>query len=149
MQLDLLSGAQRSGRAASAALPAVDQVRAARPGREGDAEDRPPSTRPVCDVCGSVRPRDERHRLVWERDSATRLVLAELCRGCATGADPLLQLYWGRGRESIRLVDEIRVSPPARKAQPRVFGYAARGIVYVLIAIGAFVLVTLVTSGAP
>jgi hypothetical protein len=101
----------------------------------------------VCDVCGSPRPREERPRLVWERDAGTRLVLAELCRGCATGADLLLQLYGGRGRETIRLVDEIRVSPPARKAQPRVFGYAVRGIVYVLIAMAAFLLVTLATSG--
>jgi hypothetical protein len=147
MRLDLHPEVEKLGRAASAALPAIDQVRSARLGREGDANHRQSSTCLVCDVCGSARPRDERHRLVWERDPGTRLVLAELCRGCAAGADPLLQLYGGRGREAIRLVAEIRVSPPARKAPPRVFGYAARGIVYVLIAMAAFVLVTLATSG--
>jgi hypothetical protein len=97
-------------------------------------------------VCGRARPRDERHRLVWERDPATRLVLAELCRDCATIADPLLELYGGRGREAIRLVQEIPASPPPRTAQPRVLGHAARGALYLLIAVAAFLLVTLVTS---
>jgi hypothetical protein len=145
--LDLLPEAESSGRAASAALPPKDQVRSARPGDEVGADHRPTTGRLACDVCGSARTRDERYRLVWERDPATQLVLAELCRDCATFADPLLELHGGQGRDAISLVQEIRASPPPRRAQPRVLGYTARGILYLLIAIGSFLLVTLVSSG--
>jgi hypothetical protein len=69
-----------------------------------------------------------------------------LCRDCATFADSLLELYGGRGRDAISLVQEIRASPPPRTVQPRVGGYAARGVLYLLIAVASFVLVTLVTS---
>jgi hypothetical protein len=79
---------------------------------------------------------------VWEHELGG-LVLAELCRRCATQADPLLELYGGRGRDAIRLVQEIRASPPLRTGQPHAF---ARGIVYLLIAVASFLLVTLVTS---
>ena len=144
--MDLPSGAERSGRAASAALPPKAQVRSARPGGEVGADHRPTSNRLACDVCGFARSRDERRRLVWESDPATRLVLAELCRDCATFADRLLELYGGCGREAITLVQEIRASPPPRTVQPRVLGYAARGVLYLLIAVASFLLVTLVTS---
>ena len=140
MRLDLLSGPERSGRAASADLPAKHH------GREVDADDLPTSTRLACDVCGHARTRDERHRLVWKRDNATRLVLAELCRNCATFADPLVELYGGCGRETIRLVTEVRAAPPPRAVQSRVLGFTARGVLYLLIALAAFLLVTLVTS---
>ena len=144
--LDLLPEAESSGRAASAALPPADHVRSARPGREVGANRRPTSSRLTCDVCGKARTRGERHRLVWESDDpATGLVLADLCRDCATFADQLLELYGGCGRDAISLVQEIRASPPAR-TQPRVLGYAARGLLYLLIVIASFVLVTLVTS---
>jgi hypothetical protein len=146
MQLDLHSGAERSGRAASAALPPKEQVRSARPGREVGADHRPTSNRLTCDVCGYARTRDERHRLIWESDPATQLVLAELCRDCAAFADPLLELYGGHGRAAIRLVQEMRSSPAPRMVQPRVLGYTARGILYLLIAVASFLLVTLVTS---
>lgn len=149
MRLDLHPEVEKSGRAASAALPASDRGRSARLGSDGAADHRPSSTHPVCDVCGSPRPRDERHRLVWECDPGTRLVLAELCRGCATVPDPLLQLSGDRGREAIGLIHEIRVLQPARTVERRVFGYVARGVVYLLIAIAAFLLVTLATSSAP
>jgi hypothetical protein len=69
-----------------------------------------------------------------------------LCRDCATRADPLLELYGGRGREAIGLVQEIRASSRARTAHPRVLGYTARGMVYLLIAVVSFFLVTLITS---
>jgi hypothetical protein len=137
---------ERPGRAASAALPPKKQVRSARSRGEVGAEHRRTSTRLACDVCGRARTRDERRRLVWESDPANRIVLAELCRNCATFADPLLELYGGCGRDAISLVQEIRASPPPRTVQPRVLGYAARWMLYVLIAIGSFVLVTLVTS---
>ena len=125
MQLELRPEAERAGRAASRALPA---------------------THLVCDVCGSARPRDERHRLVWEHDLGTPLVLAELCRDCATSSDPLLELHGGRGRAAITLLRETRLSRSPRRVRPRVFGYTARGVVYLLIAVACFVLVTLATS---
>jgi len=142
MRLELPSGAERSGRAASAALPA------ARLAGELDAAHGASFSfsRLRCDLCGRARPRDERHRLVWEGDSAARLVLAELCRHCATFADPLLELHGGRGRHAIKLVQEIRASRPARTVQPRVYAYTARATLYLLIAVASFVLVTLVTS---
>jgi len=146
MRLDLPSGAERSGRAASAALPPKDRVRSARLGGELGADHRPIFNRLACDVCGCARSRNERRRLVWESDPATRLVLAELCHDCATRANPLLELYGGRGRDAIRLVQEIRASSPPRTVQPRVLGYTARGMLYLLIAVASFLLVTLVTS---
>jgi hypothetical protein len=148
MRSDLPSGAERSGRAASAALPPPKElVPAARArGEASGAAHRPTSKRLACDFCGRARTRDQRHRLVWESDPATRLVLAELCRDCATFADPLLQLYGGCGREAISLVQGIRASAPPRTVPPRVFGYAARGVLYLLIAVVSFLLVTLVTA---
>ena len=146
MRVDLHSGAERSGRAASAALPPEDQVRSARQGGKLGADHRPTAERPACDLCGRARRRDERLRFVWECGPATRLVLAELCRDCARNADPLLELYGGRGREAVSLVREIRASPPPRTARPRLVGYSARGVLYLLIALASFLLVTLVTS---
>lgn len=135
MQLDQRLVAE-TGRAAPAALPATLA-----------ADSRPATTRLACDVCGGRRRRYERHRLVWEPGRDTRLVLADLCGGCATLDDPLLDLYGGSGREAIRLVQEIRPSPPRQpRVRPRVVGLAARAGVYLLIAIAAFFLVTLVTS---
>jgi hypothetical protein len=146
MRLDLPVGAEGPGRAASAALPPTERIRSARAEGEAGAEQRPTSNRLTCDVCGGARSRDERYRLVWASDPATRLVLAELCRGCATFADPLLVLYGGQGRDAIRLVEEIRAEPPPRAPQLRVLGFTARGILYFLIATASFLLVTLVTT---
>jgi hypothetical protein len=146
VRLDLPPGAERWGGAASAAPPTKEQVRSARTGGKLGADHRPTDHRLACDVCGRARTRDERQRLVWESDSVTRLVLAELCHDCATIADPLLELYGGRGRDAIRLVQEIRASPPPRAVQPRVVGYTARGMLYLLIAVASFLLVTLITS---
>lgn len=135
--MDLLSGAETSGRAASAALPPKDHVRPLRPRRDN---------RLACDVCGHARTRDERHRLVWEADHGTRLVLAELCRGCAAGPEPLIERYGGSGREAIRVVQEIRAAPPPRTVQIRVLGLTTRTLLYVLIAAASFLVVTLATS---
>ncbi len=146
MQLDLLSRAARSGRAASAALPPEEQARSARPGGEVGAGRRLTSNRLACDVCGYARARDERHRLVWESDPGTPLVLAELCRDCAASADPLLERRGGRGREAISLVQEIRASSLPRTVRPRALGYTARGVLYLLIAAASFLVVTLITS---
>ena len=101
---------------------------------------------PSCDFCRGALRSEERHRLVWESSFAAELVLADLCRDCATFADRLLELYGGCGREAITLVQEIRPSPPPRTVQPRVLGYAARGVLYLVIAVASLLLVTLVTS---
>jgi hypothetical protein len=138
MRLELPARAERPGRAASAALPPEEQVRVG-------ADHRPTSSHLACDVCGRARTRDERHRLVWNGDPATRLVLAELCRDCAAFADPLLKLYGGRGRDAIRLVQEIYATRPPT-VKPRGLAYTARGMLYLLIALASFLLVTLVTS---
>src|SRR5262245_34491902 len=135
----------RSGRATSVALPAKKRPRRARREADAGADDRSTPDRLVCDVCGRARTRDERHRLVWEFDPATTLVLAELCRSCAAVYDPFLELYGGRGRDAIRLVQEVRAAPP-KTAQRRVLGVTTRGILYLLIAVASFLLVTLVTS---
>jgi hypothetical protein len=84
--------------------------------------------------------------LVWESELAPGLVLAELCRHCATQADPLLELCGGRGRDAIGLVKEVDSALPTRAAQLRVLGFTAHGILYLLIAIAAFLLVTLATT---
>lgn len=145
MGLDLRPVAERPARAASAALPPKEQARSARPGGEVGGDHRPTSNRLACDVCGCARIRDERHRLVWESDPSTQLVLAELCPDCAAFADPFLELYGGRGRDAIRLMQEIRAFPPPRTVQPRVLGYTARGVLYLLVAVASFLLVTLLT----
>jgi hypothetical protein len=99
---------------------------------------------PGCDFCGSALPRSERYRLLWESPYPAELVLADLCNRCATGADTLLKLYGGRGREAIALVQEVR--PSARPH--RVVGFFARGALYLVIALTFFVIVTLISSTA-
>jgi hypothetical protein len=130
-----------AGRAASVALPANDR-------RTGLYDDRQPtSTRPACDVCGAWCARAERHRLVWERDEATQLVLAELCPKCATSDDALAELFGDHSRRDLRLMHETRVSrPPRTTMASHAVTYPARGALYLLIALAAFLLVTLVTS---
>lgn len=145
MRLDLPPVAERTGRAASAPLPRNEPVRAVRArGEAGGGQRR--SNRLACDVCGGTRTRDERHRLVWESGLAPGLVLAELCRRCATQADALLDLYGGCGRDALGLVQEVHAAPPPRAARLRVLGFTARGVLYLLIALASFLLVTLVTS---
>ncbi len=126
----------------------IEQVVSTRSGTQTRAERRQTATAAVCDFCGRTRTRDERNRLVWEGALATRLVLAELCSRCAPQADSLLELHGGHGRDLIRLVQEIREAPAPRVARHRVLGFTARGILYLLIALAAFLIVTLVTSRA-
>jgi hypothetical protein len=109
------------------------------------AEPRRPSAHPACDFCRGALGREERHRLVWESPFPAELVLADLCSRCATSAETLLELYGGRGRESIALVQEVRPSARAH----RVVGFLARGALYLLIALAFFLIVTLISSAAP
>jgi hypothetical protein len=107
------------------------------------AEPGQPAAYPACDFCRGALRREERHRLVWESPSS-ELALADLCSRCATTAETLLELYGGRGRESIALVREVR--PSARPH--RVVGFVARGALYLLIALTFFLIVTLISSAA-
>jgi hypothetical protein len=103
-----------------------------------------PAAHPACDFCRGALRREERHRLVWEGPFREELVLADLCSRCATSAETLLELYGGRGREAIALVQEVR--PSARSH--RVVGFLARGALYLLIALAFFLIVTLISSYA-
>ena len=83
---------------------------------------------------------------MWAGPDGTELVLAEPCQRCASQADGLLARYGGRGRHAVRLV---QVAPPSIQLpvqHHRVSGFAARGLAYLLVAIAAFVLVTLISS---
>jgi hypothetical protein len=129
--------AERSGRAASAALPPAAES------RMNAAVSGPPRA-PACDFCQTALTRGERHRLVWESSLPTTLVLADLCSHCSTRAESLVELYGGRGRDAIRLAQEVRPSAPAHK----VAGFIARGVFYLLIALAFFLIVTLISSRA-
>lgn len=100
----------------------------------------------VCDVCGALRERRERRRLVWNSELGGDLVLADLCARCAGQSDQFLEMYGGRGRDAVRLTQEGLISAIERVPVRRVGGMIMRGLVYVLIAVAAFVVVTLVTS---
>jgi hypothetical protein len=72
-------------------------------------------------------------------------VLAELCARCASESEQLLAIYGGRDRDAIRLTQDGAVSGEPAVVR-RVGGMFIRGLVYVLIAVAAFVVVTLVTA---
>ncbi len=98
----------------------------------------------TCDFCRSALAIGERHRLVWESAVAGELVLAEVCAGCATRfSDSALRSSTSQ-LDTLRLVQDVRASPPALK----VAGFAARGALYVLIAVTFFLIVTLISSSA-
>lgn len=99
----------------------------------------------VCDVCGQPRARGERRRLVWHNVGGD-LVLADLCALCAGQSDRILEMYGGRGRAAVGLVQELSPAAVERAPVRRVGGMAVRGLVYVLIALATFVLVTFVTA---
>ena len=101
---------------------------------------------PVCDLCGAPLVRAERRRLVWDSGVGGDLVLADLCAACASESDRLLQLYGGRGRDRVRLVQEVTAHAAAEAPLRRIGGVTIRVLAYILIALAAFVVVTLVTS---
>jgi hypothetical protein len=115
----------------------------------GDSDSRNP-TEPVapsaCDICGAARTRSERQRLVWDTGSGTELILAELCRHCATRPEALLETYGARSRGALRVTRADLVSEPETAPARAISGIVLRGIVYVLVALAAFVVVTTLTA---
>jgi hypothetical protein len=96
----------------------------------------------VCDFCGAAHSPFERQRLVWDLGADSELVLADLCSRCAGDADRLLDHYGGHGRNAIRLTRERRAAARHRAQPPRV----VRVLIYLVVALVAFVLVTLISS---
>jgi hypothetical protein len=84
--------------------------------------------------------------LVWDSGLDGELVLAELCARCAGQADELIAVFGGRGREALRLTQQVAVSPAERKPMLRVGGVVVRGVVYVLVAVVAFPMITFLTA---
>jgi hypothetical protein len=72
-------------------------------------------------------------------------VLAELCARCASQSDRLLETYGGRGRDAVRLTQERSVSAEPASVR-RAGGMIVRALVYVVIALATFLIVTWVTS---
>ena len=100
----------------------------------------------TCDFAELHAPNSERQRLVWDSGRDGELVLAELCARCAGQADELVTVFGGRGREAVRLKQHVAVSPPERTPVRRVGGVVVRGVVYVLVAVLAFLVITFLTA---
>jgi hypothetical protein len=100
----------------------------------------------VCDFCGAPRARDDRHRFVWDSGLGVELVLADLCGRCAAEAGRLLKVYGGHGREAIRFEQAEGVAATEAGPTRGVGGLLGRSLLYLLIALSAFVVVTLITS---
>jgi len=96
----------------------------------------------ACDFCGAPHSPFERQRIVWNSDPGTELVLADLCSRCAADAGRLLDLYGGHGRNAIRLSRARRVAAFRATRAARL----AHALAYLLVALAAFVLVTLISS---
>lgn len=99
-----------------------------------------------CDVCGALLSRGERRRLVWNSGPGGDLVLAELCARCASQPDRLLERYGGRGRDALRITQETSAAVVEPAPMRRAGDMIVRALVYVLIALATFFVVTLVTS---
>jgi predicted benzoate:H+ symporter BenE len=84
--------------------------------------------------------------LVWDSGRDGELVLAELCARCAGQADELVAVFGGRGREAMRLTQHVAVSPAERTPVRRVGGVVVRGVVYVLVGVVAFLVITFLTA---
>jgi hypothetical protein len=96
-------------------------------------------------MCGGARERSERHRLVWDAGLGAELVLAELCGRCAGRPGRLLEVYGGRGHDALKITSTRVHAARAAKPQHTTRGIILRGLVYVLVALAAFVVVTSVT----
>jgi hypothetical protein len=101
---------------------------------------------PACDFCGAACTRSQRRRLMWKAEGGDELVLADLCARCGAHADRLLDVYGGRGRASMRLTGPGTPDAIPLALVRRASGALMRAVVYVLIALAVFFIVTLITS---
>ena len=99
-----------------------------------------------CDLCGAARARSERGRLVWDSGLGNELVLADLCRRCAGAPDELLEIYGTRSHGALRVTPADPVSGRDAAAGHSIRGVVLRGLAYVVVALAAFVVITIVTS---
>jgi hypothetical protein len=111
--------------------------------RRGDAERRRRAAF-TCDFCRSAFPRGERHRLVWESAVAGELVLAEICSRCAAKSFGSAHGASTSQPDTLRLVQAVESSAPAH----RVVAFVAHGVLYLVIAVTFFLIVTLISSSA-
>jgi hypothetical protein len=81
---------------------------------------------------------------VWDTGLGGEVVLADLCRRCAADGDRLLELYGGHDRGAIRLTRPV--AAPETGVVQKVSGMVVRGVLYALIALAVFFVVTFVTS---
>jgi hypothetical protein len=95
-------------------------------------------------VCGAALTRGERRRIVWDTGLGGDVVLADVCRRCAADGDRLLELHGGHGRSAMRLTHPA--AAPETGPVQRVSGMVLRGVLYALIALAVFLLVTFVTA---
>jgi hypothetical protein len=95
-------------------------------------------------VCGAALRRGERRRIVWDSGLGGVVVLADLCRRCAADGERLLELYGGHGRGAMRLTQSV--AAPETGLVQRVGGMLMRGVLYALIALAVFFVVTFITS---
>jgi hypothetical protein len=84
--------------------------------------------------------------LAWDSGRDGELVLAELCARCAGQADQLVAAFGGRGRDAMRLTQHLAVSAAERTPVRRLGGVLLRGVVYVLVAVVAFLVITFLTA---
>jgi hypothetical protein len=100
----------------------------------------------TCDICGRPRTRSERQRLVWDSGFGIELILAELCRECAARPDGILEMYGGPRNSALRVTEAAPASKRDAASVRAIRGMVLRGLLYVLVALAAFVVVTAVTS---
>ena len=80
--------------------------------------------------------------MIWDAGYGNELVLAELCRDCAAEPEALLETYDARSHGALRVIRGDLVSErEAAPARP-IPGVVLRGLLYVLLALAAFVVVT-------
>jgi hypothetical protein len=101
--------------------------------------------RVTCDMCGGARKRSERHRLVWDAGDDTELILAELCPICAERPGRVLEFYGSRRHDALRVI-HVHAAREGQRQGHTTRGIIVRGLVYILVALAAFVVVTSVTS---
>jgi hypothetical protein len=99
----------------------------------------------TCDFCGAVHDKKTRRQLLWDTRLGN-LVLADLCGRCADRPGRLLERYGGRGRESMVLSEAPTPAPTRARVVARTEFALLRVLIYLLIALAFFLLVTLVTA---